>query len=183
MTETIDIFRARASRFSAVASAAAGHWDAPSPCADWTAGDVVRHVIETEQDFLNRHGLTVAAPEGTDPAQAGDEHLQQVLTLVTPEVAAREFDGYFGPSTIGDTLADFYGWDLAVHAWDLASATGQPDPIDDAEAEALLKGAEGWGDALYSEGVCGPAKPVSPDAGPVERLLATLGRDPHWTAA
>ena len=57
MTETIDIFRTRADRFSSVVSAAQGRWDAPSPCEQWTAGDIVHHVIETEQDFLNRHGL------------------------------------------------------------------------------------------------------------------------------
>ena len=91
-------------------------------------------------------------------------------------MAERSFDGYFGPSTIGDTLANFYGWDLAVHAWDLARATGQPSPISDAE------GAEGWGESLYSEGVCQPAKDAPADADAVERLLAKLGRDPRWTA-
>ena len=182
MTETIDIFRTRADRFSSVVSAAQGRWDAPSPCEQWTAGDIVHHVIETEQDFLNRHGLPLAAVEAADPSQAWQQHRDQVLTVLTPEVAERSFDGYFGPSTIGDTLANFYGWDLAVHAWDLARATGQPSPISDAEAEALLQGAEGWGESLYSEGVCQPAKDAPADADAVERLLAKLGRDPRWTA-
>ena len=69
-----------------------------------------------------------------------------------------------------------------MHAWDLARATGQPSPISDAEAEVLLQGAEGWGESLYSEGVCQPAKDAPADADAVERLLAKLGRDPRWTA-
>ena len=32
----------------------------------------------------------------------------------------------------------------------------------------------------YSEGICAPAVPVSEDASPTDRLLARLGRDPHW---
>ena len=39
-------------------------------------------------------------------------------------MAAREYDGYFGRTTIAATVADFYGWDLVVHGSDVARATG-----------------------------------------------------------
>ena len=39
---------------------------------------------------------------------------------------------------------------------------------------------EGRYDALYSEGICEDPVPVAADASPTERLLARLGRDPHW---
>ena len=95
-------------------------------------------------------------------------------------VAEREYDGYFGRTTIAATMADFYGWDLVIHGWDVARATGQPWTISDAEAESMHATADGWGDALYSDGICRPPVPVPDDAPATDRLVARLGRDPYW---
>ena len=51
------------------------------------------------------------------------------------------------------------------------------------EAATLHATADGWGDALYSEGVCGAAVPVADGASATDRLLARLGRDPEWLPA
>ena len=95
--------------------------------------------------------------------------------LARDGVAEREYDGYFGRTTIAATMADFYGWDLVVHGSDIARATGQEWSISDEEAAALHRTADGWGDALYSEGVCAEAVPVPEDASASDRLLARLG--------
>ncbi|HMQ38456.1 MAG TPA: TIGR03086 family metal-binding protein [Micropruina sp.] len=184
MTNTITIFTGRADRFSRIVAGVGSRWDDPSPCEGWTAADVVRHVIDTERDFLVRHGLLDTTPPATnDPAEAWRAHLSDVAqALATGGVAERPYDGYFGPTTIGDTMADFYGWDLVVHGWDVARATGQDGPITDDDARTLGAIADGWGAALHSPGVCAPALPVPDGATPVEQLLARLGRDPHWTA-
>lgn len=184
MTNTITLFTERAEKFSRILADADGRWNAPSPCEGWSAADVVRHVIDTERDFLVKHELLDTDPAGvSDPAQAWQAHLSDVSrALARDGVAERAYDGYFGPTTIGDTMADFYGWDLVVHGWDVARATGQDGPITDDEARALDATADGWGPALHSPGICAPALPVPDDATPVEHLLARLGRDPHWTA-
>ena len=183
MNHTISIFRDRADRFSTILAGVNSRWDAPTPCTDWTAEDIVRHVIATERDFLARHDL--GSPDATadlEPAQAWDQHRRSTLDILSRDgVADRAFDGHFGPTTIGDTLANFYGWDLAVHGWDIARATGQDGSITADEADNLARIAATWGEALHSVGVCGPARPVADDAGPVERLLAMVGRDPDWT--
>ncbi|WP_170212972.1 hypothetical protein [Ornithinimicrobium flavum] len=98
-------------------------------------------------------------------------------------VAEREYDGYFGRTTIRATMADFYGWDLVVHGSDVARATGQQWSISDDEAQALHTTADGWGEALYSEGICAAPVEVARDASATDRLLARLGRDPHWQPA
>ena len=95
-------------------------------------------------------------------------------------VAAREYDGYFGRTTIAATLADFYGWDLVVHGSDVARATGQEWSVTDEEAAALHATADEWGDALHSDGVCAAPVEVGPGASATDRLLARLGRDPQW---
>ncbi len=180
----IDLFRAHADRFGRILAAADGRWDARTPCEDWSVADVVSHVIDTERDFLARHQLAAGDAPAGDPLQAWQAHATSTLaTLETDGVADTEFDGYFGPATIGGTLAEFYGWDLAVHGWDVARATGQPDPISDTEAIQLDAGSQAWGPTLYSEGICGPAVPVPDDAGALDKLLGKLGRDPGWTPA
>lgn len=179
---TIDLFATRASEFTRILNAADGRWDAPSPCEGWTVRDVVRHVVDTERDFLTRHDLaTGEAPDLADPATGWHQHAQQTLaTLSQDGVADRTFDGYFGPTTVGQTMAEFYGWDLVIHGWDVARATGQDWSISEEQARALGADADGWGPALYSEGICRPAVEVPADASEQDRLLARLGRAPQW---
>lgn len=177
-------FTDRAERFSSILSSVSD-WDAPTPCAEWTVRDVVAHTIETERDFLQRQGLDAGpAPDQSSPAEAWRAHAAAVTTaLEAPGVADREYDGYFGRTTIGATMADFYGWDLVIHGWDVARASGQESPLSDEEAESLGATADGWGDALYSEGICAAAVPVPSSASPADRLLGRLGRDPRWEPA
>ncbi len=124
---TAQHFTDRADAFAAILEAADRQWDAPTPCEGWTVRDVVAHTIETERDFLARHGYEVGeSPDGSDPAAAWRTHAATVAGVLAQDgVAEREYDGYFGRTTIAATMADFYGWDLVVHGSDVARATGQ----------------------------------------------------------
>ena len=170
------LFQQRADRFTRVVEAVTGDWDVPSPCEGWSARDVVGHVVDTQRAFLEQHGL-----HGQD-LDAGPEPERAHLTSVLADsaVAATAYDGYFGPTTVAATVADFYGWDLVVHGSDVARATGQEWSVTEEEAAALHATADGWGDALHSDGVCGAPVEVGSDASATDRLLARLGRDPRW---
>lgn len=185
MTETATRFLERADAFAAILDSSDPQWDAPTPCDGWTVRDVVVHTIETERDFLSRQDLDPGnAPDLADPPAAWRSHAATVATILDRDgVAEREYDGYFGRTTIAATMADFYGWDLVIHGSDIARATGQSWTISDDEAAAMHATADGWGDALYSEGVCTTAVPVPDDASASDRLLARLGRDPEWQPA
>lgn len=185
MTTSADSFTARADAFAAILDRVDGRWEAPTPCEDWTVRDVVVHVIATERDFLDRHDLSPGPePDLTDVRRAWREHAAAVAAVLGRDgVGQREYDGYFGRTTIAATMADFYGWDLVVHGSDVARATGQEWTVGEDEAAALHATADGWGDALYSEGVCAEAVPVPDDAPASDRLLARLGRDPRWAPA
>jgi len=181
----LSLFRQRADRFTQVVDAvdvSGDDWDAPSPCDGWSARDVVGHVLQTQRDFLGTQGLEVGPqPDLADPAAAWRAQRAQVTSVLEADgVAAREYDGYFGRTTIAATVADFYGWDLVVHGSDVARATGQEWSVSDAEAADLHATADGWGAALHSEGVCADAVEVGDDASVTDRLLARLGRDPGW---
>ena len=182
MTSTAQHFTERADSFAAILDRAEPRWDAPTPCDGWTVRDVVAHVIDTERDFLERHDLGPGpAPDPSDPREAWRSHAAAVAEVLGRDgVADREYDGFFGRTTIGATMADFYGWDLVVHGSDVARATGQRWTVDDEEAARLHATADGWGDTLHSEGICSPAVPVADDASVTDRLLARLGRDPRW---
>jgi uncharacterized protein (TIGR03086 family) len=185
----LTLFQQRADRFTQVldaVDASGGRWDAPSPCEGWSARDVVGHVLGTQRAFLELHGLSQdlgAGPDTdlTDPAAAWRAQRAHVTSVLAADgVADREYDGYFGPTTIAATMADFYGWDLVVHGSDVARATGQEWSVSETEAADLHATADGWGPALHSEGVCADAVAVGADASVTDRLLARLGRDPRW---
>lgn len=184
MNQTAQRFLERADRFAQILDGADGRWDAATPCDGWTVRDVVAHTIDTERAFFAQRGLDAGPdPDRADPAGAWRTHAAAVVEEVSRDGVAEEaYDGYFGPTTVADTLADFYGWDLVIHGWDVARATGQEWSIGEEEADRLQATADGWGSALHSEGVCAPEVAVGPDASSQDRLLARLGRDPQWSA-
>lgn len=177
--ETTSGYQQLAAGFSAVVDAVpADRWSADSPCDGWSAGDVVAHMIDTQRDFLTGHDIAIGErPSLDDPAAAWRTHQEAVTReLADPAVSGRRFDGHFGPTTVGETLLRFYGFDMLAHRWDVATATGQELRFTDDELGVLEAAADGFGPALYSEGVCtGPLK-VSADADRQTRLLARLGR-------
>lgn len=182
----------RAARLAEILDGVGGRSDAPTPCEGWTVRDVVEHVVDTEREFLERHGLRLpvegvggvgaGGASGGELAAAWRAHAAAVVEVLDDAVLATSYDGFFGPTTIGETLRDFYTWDLAVHAWDVARATGQEYELDEADARAHDATADGWGDALYSEGICAGPVALPDDASAWEKLLGRLGRDPGWSA-
>ena len=156
----------------------AGAWSQPSPCEGWTAADVVAHLIETQRDFLGQRGVDLGpAPDvAADPAAAWRTHATRVRAALTDDVAATPYEGFFGPSTVGETFDQFYVWDMVVHRWDVARTAGMDAPFSDEELDRTERGIEGFGPALYMEGSCrdGVEPPVGADR--TTRVLARLGR-------
>ncbi len=154
-------------------------WASPSPCAEWSAADVIGHLIGTQRDFLATHGVDLGtAPDvAADPAAAWREHARQVREALSDDaVHDRPFDGFFGPTTVGAALDQFYVWDMVVHRWDVARAVGADPALTDAELDRIEAGADSFGPALYMDGICGAAVDVPADADRDARVLARLGR-------
>ena len=174
-----EIFDALAAGMAAViATLTPQQWEAASPCEGWTARDVLAHLIDTQRDFLARHGVVLPdRPDLADPVAAWNAHTAAVrAVLADPQLPARAFEGPFGPTTIGDVLLQFYGFDLIAHRWDLAAVTDRPYRFTAEELDSLERSIAVFGAAIHSEGVCRPGIDAGADADRQSRVLATLGR-------
>lgn len=162
-----------------VASVPPDRWDAPSPCEGWTARDVLRHVIETQEIPLTPVGLALPpVPDvARDPVAAWTTTANAVLEILDdPERAGREYDSPLGRTSAAATFDAFLGFDLVVHRWDIARATGADEQIPAADLARVSAFADRMGEMLRTPGVCGPAVDVPEDADEQTRVLGVLGR-------
>ncbi|MFW5420714.1 TIGR03086 family protein [Nocardiopsis sp. CNT-189] len=182
MSEISERYRVRAAEFTRrVEAVPEDGWDAPSPCEGWTARDVLDHMLDNHRNMPGYAGVKLDLPRtaADDPKKAWSEAVAAMQDLLDdPERAGKEYDGYFGRTSIEKTVDEFLGTDLVVHAWDIARATGQDEALPADEVHRLWIGSHEWGDAIRMEGICGPAVPVPDDASEQDRLLAFFGRRP-----
>ena len=159
-----------------------GGWDAAAPPEGWVARDVVRHLVEWMPGlFLGSAGLPV--PDGPsvdeDPAGAWRALDRAVCTaLSSPSTATLPTDTRAGRMTLEELVAMTGLFDLLVHTWDLARATGQDERLPADEVHDALVAMEPWDAALRGSGQYGPRVPVPDDADEQTRLLAFTGRQP-----
>lgn len=174
MTDLQKSYREKADAF---ASALDGDPSAPTPCEGWTVADVVDHLVDTQRDFLARHIELGPRPEG-GPTALWAAHADAV-EAVPADLWEREYDGYFGRTTVGATMGDFYGFDMVVHRWDVARALGGDTRFTDAELDLLEASIAVFGEHMYADGVCKPAVAPPADATRQDTVLALMGRDPR----
>lgn len=187
MTKISDRYRRLATEFTRRVDAVPdGRWTSPSPCEDWIARDVLRHVVDQSRDLPAYAGLTITLEKSVDDDPRGAwvearDTMQELLD--DPDRAGLEYDGYFGRTSLEQTIDRFVGFDLLIHGWDLAKATGGDDTLAPNEVHQAFEAAAAFGDNLRYPGVCGPEVPVPADAPEQDRLLGLLGRDPRWSPA
>jgi len=196
MTGIADRYRRRADAFERrIAAVAPGQWSNPSPCAAWTARDVVDHIVTMHGVMLRPLDREIggAPPVEDDPLGAFRAARAAVeAVLGDPVLAATSSGTPAGPMTAEEQIDQVVSDDMPMHGWDLARATGQDDTIDPADVEHLwatalavpaevmekyrTPGAFGPGVEVY-----GPEVKVDEDAPLQDRLLGLIGRDPAWT--
>lgn len=161
-------------------------WDRPSPCEEWTARDVLAHVLDTEADIVTRVGLSIerTVDVDADPVAAWDE-VRAAMQAVLDDPARAElgFESLGHQTTLAASIDRFICFDLIVHRWDIATAAGHDVTIaaeDLAAANAFL---DTMGSMFYDYGASAPAVPVPDDASPQDALIARAGREPHWSSS
>ena len=161
-------------------------WDVPSPVAEWTARDVVRHLTEWFPSFLAA-GSGIQLPAGPsvddDPVGAWQAQCNGVQALLDdPATAGLVLSNpHIGEVPLDRAIDQFYTADVFMHTWDLARATGQDDRLDSGFCAALLAGMEPIEQVMRSSGQYGARVPVKDDADAQTKMLGFIGRDPDWT--
>lgn len=185
--------RAHAYLREVVAAVPQEAWGSPTPCSEWTVRQVLNHARLDQQAYgAAITGFGWPDSDAFQPADLLDADAQAALDKVLRDVAdtyaalpadAEEVATPLGPLPL--RLAAAAGaMDAAVHAWDIAVATGQDAPLDEELAEGIWAAAERLADHLRNSfGVFAAAREVPEGSSRAESLLAFLGRDPHWTAA
>jgi uncharacterized protein (TIGR03086 family) len=157
--------------------------DNPTPCEGWAVRDVLQHMVggattfaylfrcEGPPDLSGRDLL-----DG-DPARAFGDAVQQFATAAaTPEALDRTIASPVGEMRGSDFLR-FMALDGLLHAWDLASATGQPfAPPDDVVGEIDVFARDAIAPSVRGDDSF--AAEVDPPAGAdrLQRLVAFSGR-------
>jgi uncharacterized protein (TIGR03086 family) len=156
-------------------------WSNPSPCEDWTARDLVTHLIDVHGRFQGMVGreLVDHPPAADDPVGAWTAVSEQMRAdLEDPARAEVEYDGRLGRSSFRQSVDGFVCFDLVVHGWDLARATGQDETIDAAEVERIAAMVAAMQPMMLENGVIREPVEPGPDATAQDRLLCALGRRP-----
>lgn len=163
-------------------------WGSATPCSRWTAGEVFNHArldqLALVMDILDTappgDPFTPEAAVGPDPVADLEAALKQAADAWESGRDLESVQTPMGPmpAAAGAAVAAL---DAGVHAWDLASGTGQDLPLDDALA-AGIAGTTAHVITFVREsfGKYGPEFPVGDEAPPAIRLLAMTGRDPYW---
>ncbi|MFE2415914.1 TIGR03086 family metal-binding protein [Streptomyces hokutonensis] len=175
-----------------IAAVPGSTWSAPTPCTEWTVRQVLNHARIDQQAY----GLVLTGDRpDSDPFHPADAldgdpvaELDQVLRAVAEGYAALPADADRVPTPLGPMplpiAAATAAMDAAVHAWDIAVATGQNRPLAADLAEGIWPAADRLVDQLRDAyRVFAPALEVTAEYDRAETLLAFLGRDPHWTPA
>lgn len=88
--------------------------------------------------------------------------------------------------SFGDSTAADYAWQLVadhvVHGWDLAVAVGADPHLD---ADLVVRCGHWWErwEQAYGAGAVAERAPLPAHATRQDRLIASFGRDPSWSAA
>jgi len=156
----------------------------PTPCDEWTVRDLINHFVGGGHMFamLYRGGsmpdMDGPVPDmlGSDPAAAARAARADFDEAISePGAMDRTVDLPVGPvpAPVGLQVATF---DVLVHCWDLATATGQRfDPPADVVAIADAVARQSLAPAARGESFKAEVAPPA-SASPLDRLAAFTGR-------
>jgi uncharacterized protein (TIGR03086 family) len=187
------IDEAHAALRSAVAGVPAGAWDGPTPCAEWNVTQVLQHAAGDQVGFAA--AITDGPWPSEDPFQPSGRLDGDPATVAEKAMAAAarawstiapDLDSVNVPVPPGalpaPAGAGACALDAAVHAWDIAVATGQPSPLTPVLARELHDVARRIVEPLRRYGAYALALPPGSIDDEAAVLLRYLGRDPAWTA-
>ncbi len=172
------------------------HWDAPTPCADWTVRDLVGHLTGGNWLFVSAlRGTDGTAgqpgPAASDPDRTGADRADADRALPGEFRASADalLDAFAEPGALervvtvpfgtvpGQVAVNLRITEALVHGWDLARASGQrPQFPEDVAGPALAFTRATLPAVPAGRSPFGSPQPAPDNAAPIDRLAALLGR-------
>ncbi|WP_194819706.1 TIGR03086 family metal-binding protein [Nocardia sp. XZ_19_385] len=163
----------------------------PTPCVEWTVAQVIQHAAGDQVGYAAfitggpGPEENPFAPSGT-LGESADVIVDRAVAAAaaawaTVPVDAEEVAVPIPPNKLTAEMgAGACALDAAVHAWDLAVASGQASPLTAELSRQLLPVAQALVEPLrgfaFAEALSGN------NSDDVDALLRYLGRDPEWRA-
>jgi uncharacterized protein (TIGR03086 family) len=176
-------------RFAAlVAGVGRGQWHDGTPCSQWDVRTLVHHLL-SEQRWVPPmfEGLTIEQVGGRFdgdllggdaaawPQLVASAMAEAHAAVAQPGALERTVHLSFGDASGHEYVTQLTA-DLAIHAWDLARATGQDAALDPGAVALLLPWTEASAGLISGSGMFGPPIDTGPGAPGDVRLLGLLGR-------
>lgn len=176
-------------RFAAlVAGVGPEQWHDDTPCSEWDVRTLVHHLL-SEQRWVPPMfgGLTIEqVGDRFESDLLGDDasawpgllasSMEEAHAVVAqPGALERTVHLSFGDASGQEYVMQLTA-DLAIHAWDLARATGQDAALDPDAVALLLPWTEANADLVEGSGMFAPPIDAGPGAADDVRLLGLLGR-------
>jgi uncharacterized protein (TIGR03086 family) len=168
-----------------VRSIAADRWHASTPCPGWDARSLVDHLVSgnlwtaelaaggTIESVGIRLGGDLLGPDPVGcydaSAKVAAEAFRRPGALDAPCAVS------YGPVP-GSVYAGHRFFDVFIHGWDLAAATGQDTRLDAGLMQACREVIEPQLEAFRGAGALAGPLPVPPGASAQARFLAMFGR-------
>jgi uncharacterized protein (TIGR03086 family) len=186
LTTSLDLLRRVASRVPT------DQLDNPTPCLDWTVAQVLLHAGGDQHAWAST--VSSSPPPAYNPFTPAKQLDTTIEGLIEPAVrAATAAWAAIDPAaeSVSTPLPPFptmapelaaatCALDAAIHAWDIAVATGQPSPLTAELAGHLRPAADATAEPLRGFAYA-PALPAQAADDPAATLLRYLGRNPEWT--
>ncbi len=167
-----------------IAGISGDQWQAQTPCSEWDAADVTRHLIDGNLGFA----AIISGLPRESAARAPESAAE--LPGAYRAAGAALIEAFGQPGALDRIVAMPIGQvpgivalhlrvtESLTHGWDLATATGQAVefPGDLAEAELAFTRAK-LGDVPPGRSPFAPPQPVAEGAPAIVRLVACLGRN------
>ncbi|WP_351235315.1 TIGR03086 family metal-binding protein [Streptomyces sp. NPDC002133] len=189
MAQSIDL------ALDVVSNVSVDQYQDPTPCSDFTVRDLANHIAMML--LLTRDAGTRAAPDpglltadpmpflaGRPESDWGGLIKERAEPAVMAWSAPTAWEGEAtvgGPPLPATALGGILIAEFAIHAWDMAVATGQSVNIPTSLAKAAFDTFTREAPRMRGLGLLADEVPQEADAPLFDRALALTGRDPGWT--
>jgi len=180
MTDVQETYRVVSSGFDAAVTAVTpDQWGVQTPCEQWTARDLVAHVVGNHRGVIAgvRGGQSEPLGADEDPRQAWENASRAIREITAdPEEVAKEMDGPTGKMPAGQIIGQFMSMDVLVHTWDLARTIGADEHLDEDSVHRAYEALKPMDAMIRQPNVFGSKLEPPVGADPQTEFLYFLGR-------